>query len=84
MPMQKMLCLINHSKGGYRLTGPIHSQREAGHTRIVPPVDYATRYSEAIPMKVITTEALAERLVGIYSRVRVPQEILSDSGTQFV
>ena len=40
-------------------------------------VDYATRYAEAVPLKRINTETIAEALVDIYSRLGVPEEILS-------
>jgi hypothetical protein len=43
-----------------------------------------TRYPEAIPLKSISTEAVAETLVDIYSRLGVPEEVLSELGTQFV
>ena len=35
-------------------------------------------------MKKITTEAVAETLLDIFSRLGVPQEVLSDNGSQFV
>ena len=47
-------------------------------------VDFSTRYPEAVPLKKINTETVAEALVDIFSRVGVPEEILSDLGTQFV
>ena len=47
-------------------------------------VDYATRYPEAVPLEKIDTESIAEALMGIFSRVGFPREILSDNGTQFV
>ena len=47
-------------------------------------VDFATRYPEAVPLKNIDTERVAEALVDIFSRLGVPEEILSDFGTQFV
>ena len=54
---------------------------------LAPPseaVDYATRYPEAVPLKKITIEAVAETLFDIYSRVGIPEEILTDQGTQFM
>ena len=45
---------------------------------------YATRYPKAVPLKKITTEALAEALLNIYSRVGIPEEVLTDQGTQFM
>ena len=47
-------------------------------------MDYATHYPEAVPLKNINTETVAEALVDIFSRLGIPEEILSDLGTQFV
>ena len=47
-------------------------------------VDYATCYPDAIPLKSITTETVAEALVDMYSRLGIPEVILSDVETQFV
>ena len=57
---------------------------EAGHRYILTLVDYATRSLEAVPLKNIDTETVAEALVDIFSRLEIPEEILSDLGTQFV
>ena len=65
------------------LMGPfIPSAR--GHSYILTIVDYATRYTEAVPLKSITTIDVAEALVTLYSRVGIPQEVMSDLGPQFV
>ena len=66
------------------LIEPIEAASEAGHRYILTRVDYATRYPEAVPLKRIDTETVAEALVDIYSRLSVPEEILSDQGTQFI
>ena len=66
------------------LIGEIKPASEAGHRYILTMVDYATRYPEAVPLKRIDTETVAEALVDIFSRLGVPDEILSDLGTQFV
>ena len=63
---------------------PIAPLSEAGHRYILTLVDYATRYPEAVPLKKITTEAVAEALLDIYSRVGIPEEELTDQGTQFM
>ncbi|GFO47788.1 Pol polyprotein [Plakobranchus ocellatus] len=47
-------------------------------------MDYATRFVEAVPLHKIDTESVAEALVDIYSRLGVPEEVLSDQGTQFI
>ena len=47
-------------------------------------VDYATRYPDAVPLKNIDTETVAEALLDMYSRLGFPEEVLSDNGSQFV
>ncbi|XP_020619400.1 protein NYNRIN-like [Orbicella faveolata] len=66
------------------LIGPIGPPCEAGHRYILTLVDYGTRYPEAVPLKNIDTETVAETLVDMFSRLGIPEEILSDLGTQFV
>ena len=66
------------------LVGPISPPSEDGHRYILTFIDFATRYPEAVPFKNIDTETVAEALVDIFSRLRVPEEILSDLGTQFI
>ena len=69
------------------LVGPISPPSEKGHRYILSLrtlVDYATRYPEAVPLKNIETLTVAEALLDMYSRLRIPQEVLSDLGTQFV
>ena len=45
--------------------------------------DYATRYPEAIPLKSIDAEHVAEELIKILSRMGIPKEILTDQGSNF-
>ena len=66
------------------LVGPISPPNEDGHRYIWTLVDFSTRYPEAVPLKNIDTETVAEALVDFFSRLGVPEEILSDLGTQFV
>ena len=66
------------------LVGPITPASERGHRYILTLVDYVTRYPEAVPLKIIDTETVAEALLDMYSRLGIPQEVLSDQGTQFV
>ena len=66
------------------LVVPISPPSEEGHRYILTLVDFATRYPEAVSLKTIDTETVAEALVNIVSRLGVPEEILIDLGTQFV
>lgn len=45
--------------------------------------DYATRYPEAVPLRNIDAETVAEELVKIFARVGIPQEVLTDQGSNF-
>ena len=65
------------------LVGPIAPASDKRHRYILTLVDYATRYPEAVPLKNIDTETVAESFFDMYSRVEVPEEVLSDLGTQF-
>jgi hypothetical protein len=46
-------------------------------------VDFATRYPEAVTLKGIETERIAEVLVDIFGRIGVPKEMLTYEGLQF-
>ena len=46
-------------------------------------VNYATRYPEAIALPNIEKERVAKALLEVFSQVGLPQEVLSDRGTQF-
>ena len=59
--------------------GLIDPLSEAGHRYILTLVDYATRYPEAVPLKKITTEAVADALLDIYTRVGIPEEVLTNT-----
>ena len=85
VPLQKMpLIDMPFKRVAIDLIGPIKPPSEEGHRYILTLVDYATRYPEAVPLKNIDTETVAEALVDIFSRLGIPEEILSDLGTQFV
>ena len=51
---------------------------EERHQYVLTIMDYATRYPEAIPLKGCTAKEIAEALVTVFSRVEIPEEILTD------
>lgn len=59
------------------LVGPIHPSSKNGHRYIPTRIDYATRYSEAVPLKNIDTETVAEALVDFYSRLEYQKRCLA-------
>ena len=65
------------------LAGPISPPSEKGYRYIVTLVDCATGYPEAVSLKNIETETVAEALLDMYSR-GIPEEVSSDVGTQFL
>jgi transposase InsO family protein len=46
-------------------------------------VDFAARYPEAVALQNIDTVTVAEALWQVWARVGVPEEVLTDRGTQF-
>ena len=63
------------------LIGPLKPVTYNKNRYILTLVDYATRYPEAVPLASIDTETVAEALVSIFSRVGIPNEVLTDMGT---
>ena len=85
VPLEKMpLIDMPFKRVAIDLIGPISPPSKEGHRYILTLMDYATRYPEAVPLKNIDTETVAEALVDIFSRLGIPEDILSDLGTQFV
>ena len=64
------------------IIGPLPRSR-SGKRYVLVICDYATWYPEAIALKSIEAEAVAEELVTLFSRVGVPSEILTDQGANF-
>ena len=47
-------------------------------------INYAMRYSEAVALPGIETERVAKALVEMFSRVGIPDEMLTNCGSQFL
>ena len=65
------------------IVGPLPRSR-AGNRYILVFCDYGTRYPEAVPLRNIDAEHVAEELVKLFSRVGIPSEILTDQGSNFM
>ena len=65
------------------IVGPLPRSRK-GNRFILVICDYATRFPEAIPLRTIEAEKIAEELIMVFSRFGIPKEILSDQGTNFM
>ena len=64
------------------IVGPLPKSRK-GNRFILVLSDYATRYPEAIPLKTVNAEVIAEEAVKFFAQVGIPQEILTDQGSNF-
>ena len=71
------------SKISCGLIGPIIPSSQSGYTYILTIIDPATRYSDAIPLKRITTGKVTEALKDFFFRMGVPDVISTDNGPQF-
>ena len=65
------------------IVGPLPKSR-SGKRFILVVCDYATRYPEAVALRSIDAENVAEELIQIFSRVGIPNEILTDQGANFM
>ena len=66
------------------LIGPINPTTNERHGYILTIVDYATWYPEAVPLKGCTAKEVAEALMTVFSRVGIPNELLTDQGRQSI
>ncbi|KAL5489210.1 hypothetical protein EMCRGX_G018277 [Ephydatia muelleri] len=64
------------------IVGPL-PRTKSGNRYILVICDYATRYPEAVPVKAVDAEHIAEELVRIFARVGIPEEMLTDQGSNF-
>ncbi len=56
------------------IVGPL-PRSHTGKQYILVLSDYATHYPEAVPLKSIDAEVIAEKLVKFFTQVRIPKEI---------
>ena len=56
----------------------------SGYKYILTIVDYATRYPEAIPLRTTNSKAIADALIQYFSKVGIPDEIVSDQRSNFM
>ncbi|KAJ1153719.1 hypothetical protein NDU88_006477 [Pleurodeles waltl] len=69
---------------GVDIVGPLDPPTASGNRFILVVVDHATRYPEAIPLRTTTAPAVAKAILGIFSRVGFPKEVVSDRGSNFM
>ena len=65
------------------IVGPLKCTKK-GNKYLLVIMDYATNWPEAFPLRNTLTETVVERLVEVTARLGVPQELLTDNGSNFV
>ncbi|KAK7114676.1 hypothetical protein V1264_000698 [Littorina saxatilis] len=65
------------------IVGPIKPMSETKKQYILVMVDFATRYPEAVALKDIKAETVADALWTFWTRLGLPEEVLTDNGAQF-
>ena len=73
---------VPFSRVAMDLVGPL-PRSCAGNRYVLVLCDYATRYPEAVPLRNIDAETIAEELIRIFTRVGLSQEVLTDQGSNF-
>ena len=63
------------------IVGPIEPRSDQKNRYILTMIDYATRFPEAVPLPSVESERVAEALVQMFSRVGIPDEMLTDCGS---
>ena len=64
------------------IVGPLPCS-STGKRYILVICDYTTRYPEAVALRTIDANTVADELLAFFARVGVPDEILTDQGTNF-
>ena len=57
------------------IVGPLNRTKQ-GNRYLLTVCDYSKKYPEAIPLKTVDTETVANALIEIFSRTGIPKEIL--------
>ena len=84
VPLVKMpIISVPFSRVSMDIVGPLIPASAEGHKYILTLIDWATGFPEAVPLKTIDSISVAESLLTIFSRVGIPNEILSDQGSNF-
>ena len=65
------------------IIGPIEPMSENKNRYILTMIDYATRYPEAVALKNIRTETIADALFTLWTRLGIPEQLLSDNASNF-
>ena len=65
------------------IVGPLKRTKK-GNKYLLVIMDYATKWPEAFPLRNTLTETMVERLVEVTARMGMPQELLTNYGSNFI
>ena len=74
---------VPFQRAGMDMIGPLLTTA-AGNRFILVVVDYATRWPEVFPLRSTESKSVADQLLLMFTRVGVPEQILTDCGQNFV
>ena len=84
VPLGKMPIISEpFSRVAVDITGPIIPAASSGNRYLLVVVDYATRFPEAVPLRNIEASTIADALWNMWTHYGVPNEVLTDRGSQF-
>ena len=69
---------------GINIVEPLDPKTALGNRFILVLVDNATRYPETIPLRSVTVHVVARTLMGVFTHVGFPKEVVSERGTNFM
>ncbi|KAJ1198142.1 hypothetical protein NDU88_001986 [Pleurodeles waltl] len=69
---------------GIDIVGPLNPKTALDNRVILVLVDHATLYPETIPLRTVTAPVVTRALLGIFTRVGFPKEVVSDRDTNFM
>ena len=66
----------------FDIVGPLTRSKQ-GYKYILTTICLASRYPDAIPLRDISAETVADGILEVWSRTGVPKEVFTDQGSQF-
>ena len=84
LPLEKIEMVTKpFEKVAIDIIGPL-SETHKNNNNILTLVDFSARWHEAMLLKMTKTENVAEALFDMFSRLGIPNVILSDNGRQLI
>ena len=71
------------SRLAFDLVGPLPRTKQ-GHRYLLTCMCLGSKYPDAVPLKRVDAESVAEGMCEIFSRTGIPQELLTDQGSVFI